>query len=399
VKSAVTCNSSTNFYYFFLRVYYHQMPDDRAEADEKDKGKRAESDDDEEEIDRPIPTVNGGYSHTKSSKRKIGQANKGKTPWNKGKRRTEIEKAKISAGVKKNKEKKLQEKLTELGLTEDGYIEQKKDKKLKRDNARRRERAREKKQEKERLLKENQQNKKKQDKVSTEETTIAKKQPKSTTNKKSLPQSSKSKPQQKVISSSETSGKSSAVTNSISKPETVCSFDDDFQISPSASSDIKSPNEQKSSSKTATSSAPSTTAHKKGVNNVLKRKKCKNGGPGGLICCSECNALYSRYLVFTHREMERIAVQKVSQEVSELIVLLEESRNRLKDSFERVDNNRDRRFDFLDASSFYLTENNNPNKIGRRRGTSIGSCGGGLFQPHHLELDMSNAMDAYNSGG
>lgn len=351
----------------------------------------------------------------------------------------------------------LLEKIAKMGLTEDEYNEKKKKEKQEREKARRRKVAQKKKEEKERLLKEKQQNKKKQDKVSTEEkikkrkkdiktriaqeiiaenlpdtapvtniavdtvektktttikttvtTTIAKKQPKSTTNKKSLPQSSKSKPQLKVISSSETSGKSSAGTNSILKPEIVFSrefkwshhpFDDDFQSSLSASSDVNSPNEQKSSSKTATSSAPSTTAHKKGVNNVLKRKKCKNGGPGGLICCSECNALYSRYLVFTHREMERIAVQKVSQEVSELIVLLEESRNRLKDSFERVDNNRDRRFDFLDASSFYLTENNNPNKIGRRRGTSIGSCGGGLFHPHHLELDMSNAMDAYNSGG
>merc|ERR1712071_395503 len=61
-------------------------------------------DDDDSEFgsddDKPMLTVRGGYSHTKSSKKKIGLANKGKKPWNKGKVRTQADRDKISAGVR-----------------------------------------------------------------------------------------------------------------------------------------------------------------------------------------------------------------------------------------------------------------------------------------------------------
>eukprot|EP00957_Ditylum_brightwellii_P173829 13233379-Ditylum_brightwellii.AAC.1 len=58
-------------------------------------GDTAHNDDDQ--IDVPIQTENGGYSHTKASKAKISAANKGKTPWNKGKARSEEVRARISA--------------------------------------------------------------------------------------------------------------------------------------------------------------------------------------------------------------------------------------------------------------------------------------------------------------
>ena len=48
-------------------------------ANERNRGKRIK-----EREDRPIPTLNGGYSHTKNSRKKIGLANEGNTPWNKG---------------------------------------------------------------------------------------------------------------------------------------------------------------------------------------------------------------------------------------------------------------------------------------------------------------------------
>ena len=87
--------------------------------------------------DVPMPTEKGGYSHTVASKAKISAANKGKTPWNKGKQRSEEEKAKIAAGVRaKNRERFLQ-KLQDLGLTEQEYQEQKKAERRKRDAERR----------------------------------------------------------------------------------------------------------------------------------------------------------------------------------------------------------------------------------------------------------------------
>lgn len=44
-------------------------------------------------------TEAGGYAHTNKSKEKISFANRGNTPWNKGKQRSSADKAKIKAGV------------------------------------------------------------------------------------------------------------------------------------------------------------------------------------------------------------------------------------------------------------------------------------------------------------
>jgi len=76
--------------------------------------------------DVAVPTENGGFSHTNASRAKISAANKGKTPWNKGKARSEETRARIAAGVRaKNREKYLQ-KLKDLNVTEEEYEEQKK---------------------------------------------------------------------------------------------------------------------------------------------------------------------------------------------------------------------------------------------------------------------------------
>lgn len=44
-------------------------------------------------------TKAGGYAHTNKSKEKISMANRGNTPWNKGRVRSSADKAKIKAGV------------------------------------------------------------------------------------------------------------------------------------------------------------------------------------------------------------------------------------------------------------------------------------------------------------
>jgi hypothetical protein len=79
-------------------------------------------------FDVPMPTVNGGYSHTTASKAKISQANKGREPWNKGRSHGEDVKARIAAGVRaKNRERFLQ-KLQSLNMTEAEYERQEKEK-------------------------------------------------------------------------------------------------------------------------------------------------------------------------------------------------------------------------------------------------------------------------------
>jgi len=66
-------------------------------------------------------TAKGGYSHTKKSKARIGKANKGNTPWNKGRNRSEADKAKIAAGVRARNRAVLLEKLKKFNISEEEY--------------------------------------------------------------------------------------------------------------------------------------------------------------------------------------------------------------------------------------------------------------------------------------
>jgi hypothetical protein len=67
------------------------------------------------------PTEKGGYSHTTASKAKISAANKGKTPWNKGKTRSPEEKARIAAGVRAKNHERFLAKLAALNMTQAEY--------------------------------------------------------------------------------------------------------------------------------------------------------------------------------------------------------------------------------------------------------------------------------------
>ena len=89
------------------------------------------------QIDVPTPTANGGFTHTKESRAKIGAANKGKTPWNKGRERSKEEKARIAAGVRARNREKFLQTLKDRGLTEEEFEEQKKEERRKKDAERR----------------------------------------------------------------------------------------------------------------------------------------------------------------------------------------------------------------------------------------------------------------------
>ena len=59
-------------------------------------------------------------------------------------------------------------------------------------------------------------------------------------------------------------------------------------------------------------------------------KPCPTGGPGGLICCSYCNSAYSRLLSNTTKEMEAQSIARKGQEVSEILELLADAKQRLR---------------------------------------------------------------------
>eukprot|EP00977_Amphora_coffeiformis_P011850 scaffold2904_cov173-Amphora_coffeaeformis.AAC.11 len=69
----------------------------------------------------PLPTENGGYTHTTASKAKISAANKGKTPWNKGRTRSPEERARIAAGVRAKNRERFLAKLAAMNMTEAEY--------------------------------------------------------------------------------------------------------------------------------------------------------------------------------------------------------------------------------------------------------------------------------------
>jgi hypothetical protein len=67
---------------------------------------------------------------------------------------------------------------------------------------------------------------------------------------------------------------------------------------------------------------------------VSSYSKCPTGGPGGLICCGPCTSSYSRLLSETAKEMEVQTLSGVGREVSELIELLHDAQNRLKQALD-----------------------------------------------------------------
>lgn len=75
--------------------------------------------------DVPLPTDNGGFTHTSQSRAKISAANKGKTPWNKGKARSPEVRARIAAGVRAKNRDTFLKKLIALNVTEEQYNEDK----------------------------------------------------------------------------------------------------------------------------------------------------------------------------------------------------------------------------------------------------------------------------------
>lgn len=57
---------------------------------------------------------------------------------------------------------------------------------------------------------------------------------------------------------------------------------------------------------------------------------CPDGGPGGLVCCSQCAASYSQILSNTTKAMETQTAAKIGQEVSELMEMLQDAQTRMR---------------------------------------------------------------------
>jgi hypothetical protein len=101
------------------------------------KASSADADAGQKTGDAPLPTPNGGFTHTAASKAKISASNKGRTPWNKGRQRSPEVKARIAAGVRARNRAAFLQKLDEMGLTEEEYELQKKEERRRKEAERR----------------------------------------------------------------------------------------------------------------------------------------------------------------------------------------------------------------------------------------------------------------------
>jgi NUMOD3 motif len=72
-------------------------------------------------------TAQGGYAHLAATKEKISAANRGAIPWNKGRNRSADDKAKIAMGVRARNRTILLARLKEMGMTEEAWLDKKKE--------------------------------------------------------------------------------------------------------------------------------------------------------------------------------------------------------------------------------------------------------------------------------
>jgi len=261
----------------------------------KKENKNVNSGEDIEE--RALPTLAGGYSHTKSSKAKIAKANKGNTPWNKGRKRSEEDKAKISAGVRATNRQVLLKKIEKMGITEEEWFRRRKKIKLEREIERRRRVKLTKKLEKEQLEIEVREEKKMEPNNEIKE---------------------KEKEKEKIVQlkRNEKMEEQHVVSLKKKKKKKV--------------EDLELKNENEKKTKVNKPSEIFWTPHlfdKDGTSYA----KCPSGGPGGLVCCYYCSSSYSQFLTSTAEDIEKNTINLVACEMNDILNTLEETQCKLQE--------------------------------------------------------------------
>jgi hypothetical protein len=302
-------------------------------------------------------TNKGGYAHTKRSRARISKANTGNTPWNKGKQRSEADKAKIAAAVRARNQAILTEKLKLFNMTEEEFRAKQKEIKYLRERVRRAK-----------------QNSKKETElldastlslqVKLDEAIAFRDQVVNTKTKPFDKKAARAKGKQKIPARVETKVKEEeevheAMDEGVQEvQEAQCVWneeDADRLVKDSALEDGIRLTKDDVPNKNQRIEADEI---KKGnqKTRMLKRMKppapcrfpivawsmewtphefdrvppsCPNGGPSGLVCCEACSTAYSRFMSRTVEDMEVRRMESVSSKVDELLGYIEETRMQL----------------------------------------------------------------------
>lgn len=312
-------------------------------------------------------TDRGGYAHTTQSRLAISRANKGNTPWNKGKNRSGTDRAKIAAGVRARNRAILLEKLQKLGMTEEEWNAKKKQIKLARERLRRARKANE----------EREEEKEKQRKMEAFRKAAENQAQSSNSNNDSLSKLDQNSGGKDglLIDSSENlnSSQVSAFVSTHTSQLCVSYVTSSFVLLTKKQSYSASGIQQQQPQETA---APMHQQHAMAVNqqddeetdgsssddeydsptlnhSIFARyyrwhphpfdapetsydKHCPNGGPGGFTCCESCTTLYSQYLSDTYKDIEQQKITNIGAEVSQLLEFIGETKTKLEETIQAV---------------------------------------------------------------
>jgi len=361
----------------------YQAAMDRRKHQREQRWEGYDTQDEEDNEDTYMPTVvrktdNGGYLHTKRSRARIAKANRGNIPWNKGRVRSEADKAKISAGVRARNRGILLAKLEKVGLTEDQWNTKRKEIKYLRERLRRaKKKIREDAEKMKKMkMKEDQVSSNgaiaelqlqldavlaERDRVNQMEAEPIKILPNDENDKDAKPSTKtiKEEPESEVATLEDIT---EVYQKPLSEVEETTSIDEEKE---EVKKDVVVKDDQKkkraatkkSDKKKDTSAKPSSDQKKRvqkkyrqhvprskmpsGLRNLpgaafqmkwtphsfdATPQECLSGGPGGYICCSECSHEYSEYVTQTAEDIESQRTSFIAQEVEELLGYIESNR-------------------------------------------------------------------------
>jgi hypothetical protein len=283
-------------------------------------------------------TDKGGYAHTSKSRLRISRANRGNTPWNKGKNRSNDVRAKISAGVRARNRAILLEKLKRLGMTEDEWFAKKKEIKYIRERLRRAKKANAHRQAEEAEMKlqeaidmttENGENETMKTEETAEEAAEAAVVKKAEARKvdaiKAKIRRAEAK-EAKAKANEDTGANQKAEAEEVKEAEEV---DEDADVEEEEEAEEEFPTSHLFAKDFRDFNW---TPHSYDSKELSFAAACPRGGPGGMICCESCTAQYSDYLSGTTGDIEQQKAAKMGGEMTELLGFLSSAKKILGQS-------------------------------------------------------------------